>query len=151
MGSLIPCRVHTGRLYLSSRRIAVPLSVVVWTDPSGCINTQFVHANSLVPFTLLPGRYPILKIVLSQASWQRVTLLPSASALQPQLPLKSFTEVSLVQDICFFYFKFTYSLLLLQIDHLHMYSVCWITIREYSRQTRRSSIKMVALGLVLAL
>ena len=38
MGSTILCRVHTGLLYFSSMHIAVPLSVVVWNDPSGCIN-----------------------------------------------------------------------------------------------------------------
>ena len=27
------------------------LSVVVWTDPSGCVNSRFVHANSWVPIT----------------------------------------------------------------------------------------------------
>ena len=26
-------------------------SVVVWSNPSGCINARFVHANSCVPIT----------------------------------------------------------------------------------------------------
>ena len=138
MGSTILCRVHTGLLYFSSRRITVPLSVVVWTDSSGCINTQFVHVNSYVPITLIPGRSPILKIVLSQASSQRETLLPSEAALQPQLSFNLLyrCKPSMGYKTSVFLFQVYISSLLLQIDPLHMCSVCWITRREYSRQTR---------------
>ena len=139
MGSTILCRVHTGLLYFSSRRITVPLSVVVWTDPSGCINTQFVHANSEVPITLLPGRSPILKIVLSQASSQRETLLPSEAALQPQLSFNLLyrCKPSMAYKTSVLLFQVYISSFTSANRSPYMCSVCWIPRREYSRQTRR--------------
>ena len=56
------------------------LSVVVWADPSGCVNARFVHVNSWYQ-SLIPGRSPLLKIVLSQTPQQRVSLLSSEAGL----------------------------------------------------------------------
>ena len=50
MGSTVLCLVHTGLLYVL-QQVDRYISVVVWTDPSGCINSRFVHANSWVPIT----------------------------------------------------------------------------------------------------
>ena len=80
----------------------------MWLHQQLCMQT-----HKYQPHWILAGQSHITKIVLSQASWQRATLLASASALQSQLsffksPLQMYkpSPRHLV-----FYFKFTYRLL----------------------------------------
>ena len=123
---------HRSALFLQHayRCTFVTLSVVVWTDPSGC--TTIVHENA---FTLLVGQYYILKIVLSQASWQRVMLLPSRSALQP---LPSFNLLCRCKPSTSTFFISSLHIVFYFCQYIPFtYCVCWINRRGYCRPTRR--------------
>ena len=92
----------------------------------------------IIPITLLVGQYSNLKIVLSQASWQRVMLLPSRSALQP---LPSFNLLCRCKPSTrhqFFLFQVYISCFTsANISPSHIACVCWINIRGYCRPMRR--------------
>ena len=60
------------------------ISVVVLTDPSGCINARFVQVNSWVPITSSRSISSFEDRAITSTP-QRVTLLSSEAGLQPQL------------------------------------------------------------------
>ena len=122
MGSTVLCRVHTGLLCVLQQvdrcifQLQYGLIHRVASTLGLCRQTRGYQS-------LLPGRYPRLKIVLSQTPQQRVTLLSSEACLQPQpfrplllllvLCLISFADV--VQHIWVFFIKITYRLIIMQI------------------------------------
>ena len=87
----------------------------IWLHQQLCMQT-----HKLVPITFLVGQYPILKIVLSQASWQRVMVLPSRSALQPQLSFNLLCRCKPSTRHLFFLFQVYIACLLLPLDPLHI-------------------------------
>ena len=90
------------------------LSVVVWIDPSGCIDARFVHVNSWVPITY--------SMSISSLEDRAITNIPAKRkrhVLSPSFRLISFADV--IQHIWVFFFKFTYRLIILQIDPSHVY------------------------------
>ena len=68
--------------------------------------------------SLLPGRYPLFKIVLSQAPQQRVTLLSSEAGIQPQLSFNLLCRCSPTHLV--FFSKIKYRLIILQIYPSHI-------------------------------
>ena len=93
------------------------LPVVVSTDPSGCINARFVHVNSWIPITYSRS--------ISSLEYRAITNTPANSdvcCLQRQVFSPSFRLISfadVIQHIWVF-FKFTYRLIILQIDPSHI-------------------------------
>ena len=122
MGSTVLCRVHTGLLCVlqqTDRCIIQSLYGVIHLVASTLGLCMQTHGYQ----SLLPGRHPLLKIVLSQTPQQRVTMLSSDADLQPQLSFNllcscSPTHLGFFQD----YISSCNSA-----NISFTYSVCWIT------------------------
>ena len=84
MGSTVLCRVHIGLICVLQQVdccIIQSLYGVIHLVASTLGLCMQTHGYQ----SLLPGRHPLLKIVLSQTPQQRVTMLSSDAGLQPQL------------------------------------------------------------------
>ena len=116
MGSTVLCRVHIDLfcvLRQADRCIIQSLYGVIRLVASTLGLCMQTHGYQ----SLLPGRYPLLKIVLSQTPQQRVTMLSSDAGLQPQL---SFNLLCRCSPTHLGFFKITYRLVILQIYPSHI-------------------------------
>ena len=111
------CSLAGGSLYIS---------VVVWTDPLGCINARCVQVNWWVPITSSRS--------ISSLEDRAITSTPAKSDVVVFRGRYSapafFNLLRRCNPTHLGFFKFTYRLSYNSANRSFTYSVCWITRRE---------------------